>query len=258
MIGFDYLGRMGRLCNQMFQYAAVKGIAYNRKYNFCIPDSSGFDEWTDHMLFQCFDIKTNVGTIQKKYIQEKSFSFDRVLFEECPDNISLVGYFQTEKYFIHIKNIIKQDFKFKKDIFESCKEAVESLDDLPIALHIRRTDFKTNPNHYCLSINYYEEALKYFDKSRNVIIFTDDPTWCKSQKIFESDRFLISEGQDAYHDLCSMTLCDGHIIANSTYSWWGAWLSNSKKVIAPKDWFGDSNNKNLDTSDIIPDRWIKI
>lgn len=258
MIGFDYLGKMGRLCNQMFQYAAVRGISENRGYDFCIPSSFGEDEWNDHRLFQCFEMNSNVGVLGTQYIQESSFRFDKKLFDECPDNISLVGYFQTEKYFIHIKNEIKSDFKFNEYILSSCKDAIDSLGKKPVALHIRRTDFQTNPNHHCLPIEYYEEALKHFDNNREVVIFTDDSSWCKSQEIFKPDRFLISEGQDAYHDLCSMTLCDGHIIANSTYSWWGAWLSESEKVIAPKDWFGDSENKHLDTTDIIPERWIKI
>ena len=257
MIGFDYLGKMGRLCNQMFQYAATKGISRNRNFEFCIPYSSGNDEWEDHRLFNCFDIEPIVGSINTNYIQEATFNFDEHLFENCPDKSSLVGYFQTEKYFTHIQDEIKKDFIFKDYITSACKEAISTVSS-PVALHIRRTDFITNPNHYCLSLDYYEEALKFFDSNREVIIFTDDSTWCENQKLFAPDRFLISTGQDTYHDLCLMTLCEDHIISNSTYSWWGAWLAENNKVIAPKDWFGNSNNKHLDTNDIIPERWTKI
>lgn len=257
MIGFDYLGKMGRLCNQMFQYAALKGIAANRGFDFCIPYPSGNDEWQDHQLFTCFDLKSVCGYIMHDYAKERGFEFDEELFNEVPDKTSLVGYFQTEKYFIHIRDEIKEDFQFKDYIIDTCKEAIETIKN-PIALHIRRTDFITNPNHYSLPLEYYEEALKYFDTSRDVIVFSDDTKWCENQEIFSSDRFFISEGQDSYHDLCLMTLCEDHIIANSTYSWWGAWLAEGNKVIAPKDWFGNSNNKHLNTKDIIPENWIKI
>lgn len=257
MIGFDYLGKMGRLCNQMFQYSALKGISRNRGFEFCIPYPVSFNEWEDHQLFNCFQINSIVGTIETEYVKESGFEFDEKLFNECPDKISLVGYFQTEKYFSHIENEIRKDFEFKDYIKEACIEAIETLNN-PIALHIRRTDFITNPNHYSLPLEYYEEALKYFDSCREVLIFSDDTDWCSKQKLFSDDRFLISDGQDNYHDLCLMTLCEDHIISNSTYSWWGAWLAEDNKVIAPKDWFGDSNNKNLNTKDIIPERWIKL
>ena len=257
MIGFDYLGKMGRLCNQMFQYAAVKGIAANRGFEFCIPYPSGNNEWEDHQLFNCFDIDVVCGYIMHDYVTESGFEFDENLFNNVPDKTSLVGYFQTEKYFTHIKNQIKKDFKFKDYIYDACNEAVDNIKN-PISLHIRRTDFISNPNHYSLPIEYYVEALKYFDSSREVIVFSDDTKWCEEQKIFSSDRFLISQEQDNYHDLCLMTLCEDHIIANSSFSWWGAWLAENNRVIAPKDWFGNSNNKHLNIEDIIPERWIKI
>jgi hypothetical protein len=257
MIGFNYLGKMGRLCNQMFQYAALKGIAVNNEYDYCIPPSSGDDEWTEHQLFRCFDLNVNVGIIRNSIIKEGDFGFNQELFNSCPDNVSLSGFFQTEKYFSSIKKEVKKDFKFKPYIFEACKDAISTIKN-PLSIHIRRTDFITNINHSCLSMEYYEEALKNFDSKREVIIFSDDPQWCSEQKLFESDRFYVSTDQDSYHDLCLMTLCEDHIIANSTYSWWGAWLAENNKVIAPKDWFGESNNKNLNTDDIIPDRWVKI
>lgn len=257
MIGFNHLGKIGRLCNQMFQYASLKGVATNRNFDFCIPNSLGNDEWKEHQLFECFDFKVNIGMTNHNYIQEADFSFDEKLFNECPDNVSLVGYFQSEKYFIYIQDEIKKDFQFKKNIHETCLDFIQTVKS-PIALHIRRTDFITNPNHYCLSLDYYEEALKYFDTTREVIIFSDDTDWCEKQDLFFSDRFLISQDQDAYHDLCLMTLCEDHIISNSTYSWWGAWLAQDNQVIAPKDWFGNSNNQHLNTKDILPERWIKI
>ena len=85
--------------------------------------------------------------------------------------------------------------------------------------------------------------------------------WCKEQELFKDDRFLVSETDDNLYDLCMMTMCKGYIIANSSFSWWGAWLSETEnpKVIAPSRWFGDTGyTAKNNTQDIVPDRWIKI
>ena len=95
-----------------------------------------------------------------------------------------------------------------------------------------------------------------------MIIFSDDVRWCKrTRTLFKDDRFLVSETDDNLYDLCMMTMCKGYIIANSSFSWWGAWLSETEnpKVIAPSRWFGDSGyTAKNNTQDIVPDRWIKI
>ena len=138
---------------------------------------------------------------------------------------------------------------------------IESVDN-PLALHVRRTDYVRNQsNHNVLSLEYYEEALKQFDDDRNVIVFSDEPEWCHKQSLFDSDRFIISENEDNRVDLCLMSMCDDFIVANSSYSWWGAWLSSNKnkKVIAPAQWFGKTGyTKDHNTKDLIPDDWIKI
>ena len=104
------------------------------------------------------------------------------------------------------------------------------------------------------------EALSHFDDDREVIVFSDDPAWCQEQELFSDDRFMISENDDNRVDLCLMSLCSDFIIANSTFSWWGAWLSTNKKkkVIAPKQWFGIGYTKDHNTKDIIPDGWTRI
>ena len=124
-----------------------------------------------------------------------------------------------------------------------------------ISLHIRRGDYVTNPHHPLQNLNYYSSALNNFDSNLNVIIFSDDSQWVKNQDFFESDRFLVSDGGDTYIDLCLMTLCKYHIIANSSYSWWGAWLSKSEKVISPKNWFSGINS-HYNTKDIYCNDWI--
>lgn len=254
MIGFDALGKLGRLGNQMFQYAALKGISRNNGHDYCIPPSSGKDVWNDHQLFNCFKLESKTSFTNFPTLSESKYSFDSELFNNCPDNVSLCGFFQSEKYFENIRSEIRKDFEFKEEIYKVSKEVIDNFKS-PISLHIRRTDYITNPNHTVLSLDYYKKCLSMFDDSREVIIFSDDPKWCLEQELFSSDRFSVSETGDTYIDLCIMSLCSGHIIANSSFSWWGAWLSNSDKVIAPSGWFSGSNNEHLNTEDIIPKRW---
>lgn len=262
MIGFNALGKLGRLGNQMFQFAALKGIARNRGVQFCVPPSEQKDEWNDHQLFIPFKLK-NTSPLNVQYIDfgrptiaEGCFHFNEKVFNECPDWVSLQGFFQTEKYFKHIKDEIKGDFTFNDDILGPSLNAIENLDS-PISLHVRRTDYTTNPNHTALPLEYYQKALSVFSTGQ-VIVFSDDPKWCFEQNIFKDDRFLISENTNQYVDMCLMTLCKRHIIANSSFSWWGAWLSKSEHVIAPSGWFEGSNNEHLDTKDLIPDEWEMI
>lgn len=263
MIGFNSLGLLGRLGNQMFQYASLKGIATNRGYNICIPQSQNKNEWTDHQLNNTFKMSTlnqlNYQCIDfnRPTVYENDFSFDEKLFNECPDWVTIQGYFQSEKYFKHIRDQLLIDFEFHDHISEPANQFASNWDK-PVALHIRRTDYITNPNHTVLPIDYYEKALSMFDPEREVVIFSDDPEWCLNHNLFSDDRFMVSQTENNALDLCLMTLCSGHIIANSSFSWWGAWLSNSEKVIAPSDWFGDSNNEHLNTKDLIPDTWTKI
>jgi len=269
MIGFNALGRMGRLGNQMFQYAALRGLARNIGADITIPYyPDAVDDGIGNMLrtelFDSFDLRVNTGLLNNGHapvLQERQFHFDDELFRMCPDHVSLQGYFQTEKYFKHIEDEIREDFIFHPEISAPCKELIENVDN-PIALHVRRTDYVTNSeNHFNLPIKYYEAALKHFDDDRNVIVFSDDPEWCKQQDLFSDDRFMVSENDDNRVDLCLMSMCNDFIIANSSYSWWGAWLSanKDKKVIAPVQWFGKTGyTKDHDTKDLIPNDWIRI
>ena len=164
-----------------------------------------------------------------------------------------MGYFQSEKYFKHIENDIRKLFGPKEDAL-SCWASTQHLYDNPVALHIRRGDFLINSvHHHNLSMKYYETALRAFGSDRQVIIFSDDTDWCKQQPLFEGDRFLVCEGGGPYTDLYMMSKCDDFIIANSTFSWWGAWLSHNenKLVIYPDRWFGP-NNIDKSTADLFP------
>ena len=261
MIGLNYLGQLGQLGNQMFQYATLIGVADKIGTSFCVPNHN--EVVTDILgnklrieLFDVFDIKPDsLGFVPTdKNYQEKDFHYDESIFKIGKD-YNLIGFFQTERYFLHIEDRIRKEFTFKKTIQDDCKEIVESVfDQGPIALHIRRGDYLINAeNHHNLGLDYYEQALKQFDPDREVIIFSDDIFWASSQELFKPDRFIVSDS-GPYHDLFLMTQCEDFIIANSTFSWWGAWLANKGKVVAPKTWFGP-NNAHKSTKDLYPSNW---
>jgi hypothetical protein len=260
MLAFNHLGQLGRLGNQMFQYASLRGIAANRGYDFGIPESKFRNEWEEHQLFEVFELsslpKNNIGMLDlghAPFAKERTFGFDKLLFEQCPNDVSLWGFFQSPKYFTHIEDSIRGDFTFVEEIKTPCEELFEW--ENAISLHVRRTDYiKNSANHYNLGLDYYEKALKEFDDDRPVIVFSDDPDWCMEQPLFESDRFVVSESDDNGIDLCLMSMCTSHIIANSSFSWWGAWLSKTNDVVAPQKWFGP-NNQDKNTIDLIPKEW---
>lgn len=263
MISFNRLGNLGRLGNQMFQYSAIRGIAARHNYEFCIPPKEAFGNEDlkvhsdiNNTIYDIFELgEFNRGFCSNPIVQESTHAFDKSLFENCPDNVDFLGYFQTQKYFEHIEEEIKKDFTFKKEIRSICKEYQFLKDMNYISLHIRRGDYVNLQDHHPVqSIEYYENALEYFDSKNPVVIFSDDPEWCKKQALFESDRFIVSENNETSVDLCLMTMCQFHIIANSSLSWWGAYLADSIKVVAPKNWF--NAKQGIDTSDKYLQNWI--
>lgn len=251
MIGFNHLGNLGRLGNQMFQFSALKGIAEKNGYQYCFPLTQ--DLYNGFTLETVTTLNLQLIDINRPIIQEETFHFNENLFNNCPDWVSLFGYFQSEKYFDHISNTIRTDFTFKPEFLEPCKEFIKNFDN-PISLHIRRTDYLTNQNHIALPLSYYQRALEVFDSDREVIVFSDDIDWCSEQELFDSGRFQFSESNNQYIDLCLMSLCKSHIIANSSYSWWGSYLANSQETVAPSIWFG-IGNRHLKTKDIYRSHW---
>jgi hypothetical protein len=245
MLSFNSLGNLGRLANQMFQYASLKGIATHCGYEFCIPPKEVFGQKDPNVnkdlnLYDVFNLqnRNEIGFTQNQVVQEKTHTFDEELFNTCPDNVDLFGYFQTEKYFKHIEKEIRSDFSFDSELYENCNDLISSLNSEVISLHIRRGDYVTNPNHPVQTLEYYKKALEQLPSDLPVLIFSDDSKWCSSQEEFSDDRFMISENSSVDADLCMMSMCNYHIIANSSFSWWGAWLSSNQKIIAPKKWFG--------------------
>ena len=246
----------------MFQYASLRGIADNRGFDFCVPPN---DETRihDYNLFNFFEmihcksvgykeLPTFYGftaeDVQTQFPHSSLFEFSEMLFNECPDNVSINGFFQSEKYFMHIRNEILEDFTFKKDYTLPAENY--------IALHVRRGDYILSGNNFInCSVDYYNAALSTISSDLPVVVVSDDIEWCKQN--IRGDFFM--EGGTLDHDLYIMTKATHNIIANSTYSWWGAWLNqhDDQIVIAPRGWFGPTLAHH-NTKDLIPEGWIKI
>jgi len=193
-----------------------------------------------------------------RYVQP-DFSYSEIPFLA---NHIYDGYFQSEKFFAHnrkeILNIIKPDLLSEKYISENYGS--EFLNCTTVSVHVRRGDYvNLNHIHPVQDENYYKKALENFSMSEKFVIFSDDIEWCKQCGWFDNlPNKLFVENEKDYIDLFLMSKCNHNIIANSTFSWWGAWLNKNedKKVVAPSNWFGPQ--KQLSSKDIVPENWILI
>lgn len=276
MITFNNIGYTGNLGNQLFQLAALLGTTKKNNFTPSIPVEKNKKEKPDGCLnlvtnkwigfrlniFDCFDIniQDNNGAIVKNSYKEPHFHFDENIFN-IKNDTNIDGYFQSELYFKHIEDDIKNLFVFKKNVQDKSSLILkEKKKTKLISIHIRRNDYLGLKHIYnLLDIEYYQKSINMFDDEvYQYFIFSDDIGWCK-QIFGENELIEYIEGNDPYVDLCLMTQCDHNIIGNSTFSWWGAWLNSnsSKKIISPSIWF-NPNRKDLNTKDLIPNDWIKI
>lgn len=192
-----------------------------------------------------------------------AFGYTEPSFEyySIPNAVAIDGYFQSEKYFMDHRAQILDLFSPTPDIQKYIiSKYGKLLKNNSCSIHVRRGDYLNSPNHPVLSLKYYDKAMLEVCNSypkTNFLIFSDDIDWCKSS--FIGKEFTFIEGEKDYLDLYIMAKCKNNIIANSTFSWWGAWLNSNiyKKVIAPKKWFGPPLN-NLNIKDLIPKKWEKI
>ena len=264
------IGSNGRFGNQMFQYASLMGIADKQNCLYGIDYSKGnkipWDSFTNDetinkntlVLTKSFNLSALNCSEPYKIKNEPSFHFDPTMFN-IGDNIQLHGYFQTEKYFKHIESKVKSEFTFRQDIVNTVNDYLKNKQSHEtVSIHVRRGDYVHLSHHGTCDLTYYTNALSHFtDKSYNFIVVSDDIDWAKST-FSGSDNFFVSESRNQFVDMCIMTQCNHNIIANSTFSWWGAWLNANpnKKVISPSRWFGP--NVPLDTKDLYVPDWIVI
>lgn len=281
----------GGLGNQLFQYAMGRSLSLDHGAALTL-DLSFFDNYEWHVFSlapfaapQHFASREQVTRLldEHKYfssrvarrlfgrrswvIQEPGLRFDRRWLEIRPPAY-LMGYWQCARYFERHASTIREDFRIVTPPSEANQQMLERIrQQVAVSLHVRRGNFVqvdiVNKVHGVASADYYQSAINYLKKKYGQLtffVFSDDTAWAKAH--FQGREFVVVEGNDAprdYEDLRLMSQCKHHILANSTFSWWGAWLNASpeKCVIAPRQWFADPA-KNEEAVDIIPDSWVRL
>jgi len=251
---------MGGLGNKMFQISAAFSMAKENKdelifnINDCESSHRPLNSYFDN-IFKKVNFVNHTLPINNVHF-EQGFHFQKINYAP---NLKIHGYFQSEKYFLKYKKNIKNLFSIDK---ENKKKLNDKYGDLlklnTCSIHVRRGDYLgLTDYHTVLDINYFNKAMSYFDSNTTFLVFSDDVNWCRNNLISENIFFI--ENNLDYIDLWLMSLCKNNIISNSTFSWWGAYLNNNryKKVICPKNWFGESN-KHLIIEDLYCKNWIVI
>lgn len=254
-----YIHPIGGLGNMFFHISSIWTLAKDNGDDLCLLDID--KKITDLMNDTRGDLKHapkfrylfNRFPMTNQKINNRivhPFEYKKIEYRE---GCEYVGYFQCEKYFLHRKKEIIDLLRPDDEISTRLEKYFQYYNN--ISLHVRRNDYvKLYPDILPpQTIEYYDNALAELPKDTYVLIFSDDLQWCK--KNFIGDRYVFITEFD-YIEIYLMTKMKYHIIANSSFSWWGAWLSDSEKIIAPKIWFG--KNAMYNSGDLIPDNWVKM
>ncbi|MBU3580976.1 alpha-1,2-fucosyltransferase [Polynucleobacter sp. AP-Capit-er-40B-B4] len=285
----------GGLGNQMFQYATGFMLAFKND-DVLKLDISGYQNIENRrQIYRNLDIKdftitaaiaspqevsqakNPLGSLSKilRLLEQKIFK--RYYIDWHPEilkkvgNIYLDGYFQSEKYFIGNENLIRAEFSLKSDLYKNILPLIDDIKNKPVSvsLHVRRGDYVEDPRarrqHLVCDISYYERAVSEMQKkypNLHLYIFSDDPQWVRNSLSFNADVTYISANENMRIDLkpsqemVLMSKCDHHIISNSSFSWWGAYLNKAenKTILAPDIW----NRGPVPQINILPEGWIKF
>lgn len=289
----------GGLGNQMFQYAAARRLSEKhltplkldlswfetqrlRQYRLryfniwehlatsqeitTLIGKSTFHEQMFAKIGRRLGFRQSVAGFYQKglVLKEKQFHFDPHVLD-APYHVYMEGFWQSEKYFSDVTDILRQEFTLKypqTSIFSQILNAINNTSS--VSLHVRRSDYVNDPNNRILSacdLTYYKRAIAYISEhitNPHFFVFSDDPAWVKQNLSIEFPITLVSDHNfPDYEELSLMGKCQHNIIANSSFSWWGAWLNSKKNktVVAPAKWF---NNDDFNTKDLIPETWIKL
>lgn len=284
----------GGLGNQMFQYATSRALAV-RHQTCLVADSRPFRRYKLHgYLIDRFQtelqdsteadlqglvlppekrgvISSTVWACRNRgrltYFSEKSLAFDPA-FHKLPDNTYLRGYWQSEKYFSEIADQLRTELTRPEPVNDQNLDRVRQMADCcSVSLHIRRGDYvsnaKTQKVHGTCSLEYYRNAAQLLaDRTGSdptFFVFSDDPEWTRENLNIPFQANFVTDNpvDDPWLDLHLMKSCHHHIIANSSFSWWGAWLNANpdKIVVAPQRWFADPG---MNDQDIVPETWTRL
>jgi len=281
---------IGGLGNQMFQYAAGRALALRLGTNLKL-DTRAFSDYKVHSygldrfaiqaglindfsfaLLRHDSLLRRAGryfkvTLNKNVYLEKGFDFDPMVLL-LKDGAYLEGYWQSERYFADFADQIRADLTVAAPPDDENLSWLERIrNGTSVSIHIRRGDYVTNPTanavHGLCDLDYYRRAAAYLaaklEGEAEFYVFSDDPEWVRENLELPYAMHYVNHNDASrnYEDLRLMSNCSHHIIANSSFSWWGAWLNPSlaKIVVAPEQWFRD---KSKSTKDLIPSSWIRI
>lgn len=267
-----------QLGNQMFQYALARKLqTMGRQVKF---DTRYYKQYPKHYALDIFPVTVDVASgneigkerdERRTYparLRRKLFGKRKSIFSEVesrslmykPDILQLKhgyvdGYWQSEKYFSDIRTIILKDFTFPPVNDTKNRELIDRISEqTTVSIHIRRGDYANG--FPMMTPQYYENAINYFESVYNEVcflVFSNDMDWAKQNLQFSQGEFVDwNTGKDSWKDMYLMTQCNHHIIANSSFSWWGAWLNQkeNKEVIAPSVWF-----HHQETPDVYCEGW---
>jgi hypothetical protein len=275
----------GGLGNQLFQFSAAYSLAKLKKTSLIINTSNYTSNIRRYELdvFENIHLKYNVHNerwspnktllrflcylyLKNVFREKHPFKYDNSILN-CKRNTKLLGYFQSEKYFINDRDEILNLLNFPPIIDDDLRKLKSNIcSENSVSVHVRRGDYVSNPNanayHGIMPIKYYQKAMACINEevsNPSFYVFSDDPDWVASNFKFIPHYVLvdINKGRSSFRDLELMSCCKHNIIANSSFSWWGAWLNKNqnKLIIAPKKWV-QKESEPLD--DLIPDSWRLI
>jgi hypothetical protein len=243
-ITFRSLGSQGRLGNQCYQASVAISLALRNNDDYLLPHCN--IENALSIPSNKFVPRTQLQS--KPLYEEPHFHYKKIPYKK---NLNLSGYFQAQDYFIDSRKTL-------------CKLLRPRIVPNPMkdtaSLHVRRGDYLQSHLSGCfhnLKMDYYKAAMSIVG-AKKYLVFSDDTVWCK--KHFVGPKFTVIEHNSPMVDLGMQMACEHNIIANSSFSWWAAWLNPNpdKKVIAPIKWFGPKLIPTHNTKDLIPGGWIKI
>ncbi len=279
----------GGLGNQMFQYAAARALAERHDTELGLDlrvydGPSQFDYGLDHFAItgRILDgselppsrkanriryLMWRAGLVGPDFLDQKDDAFQDGFLAAKPDTY-LRGYWQSERYFADVAEIIRNEFRITTPATpENLTLADQIRSSNSVSMHIRRGDYVSDPlanaTHGLCTMEYYTAALEKVSQATgalpHVFAFSDDPSWARENLEIGAPFTVVdlNDSDHQYEDLRLMSICRNHIIANSSFSWWGAWLNGdeTKTVVAPRTWFRDPSKLN---PDICPPEWIRI
>jgi hypothetical protein len=284
----------GGLGNQLFQYATGRAIAIRNNQRllvdhrvfqtdgfrqFCLPAfNASYDLASDLPEYRALIPPTRKQWLrflmwrltsgrQVTFVREKSLLFDPHI-RQLSANVYLHGYWQSEQYFDDVRSVLRDELSVRVPPSEENLKWLSEIESCEsVSLHVRRGDYVADPKasrvHGLCSLDYYRLAVKYMADRLTVTpsfyVFSDDPEWVRENLKLPYAVRYVTHNDDAhnYEDLRLMSMCSHHIVANSSFSWWGAWLGRNPNriVIAPKTWFKDPSRSD---QSLVPATWVRL